>query len=522
MQASAEHENSLLTGSAEQFRLLVQSVTDYAIYMLDPGGKVCSWNIGAERIKGYTESEILGASFSRFYTREDRDLGVPQRNLQRAAETGRTESVGWRVRKNGELFWAHVIIDRVLDASGRLVGFAKITRDVTEKRRAEEQLEQVRDELFQAQKMEAIGRLTGGVAHDFNNLLMAVLSNLEMLGEMLPAHDARARALLDTAIAGAQRGAALTQRMLSFARRQELDPMPVDVPSLVHGMAALLHRSIGSEVSIEMSFPLNLQNAVVDANQLELALMNLIVNARDAMPGGGRIDVRARMERIAGRHDIGLPDGAYVCLSVSDTGAGMDEETLAHATEPFFSTKGVGKGTGLGLSMVHGMAEQLKGRLILKSRVGHGTTAELWLPAAPAPAVRNAVAQKAPDGASNDRRLRILAVDDDGLILTTMVMLLEIMGHEPVEASSGEQALKVLHDNEVDLVITDYAMPGMSGAELVEAIRQQWPDLPVIVASGYAEAGAGNLRVDRLSKPYGRQELSEAIHKATRRKLTTY
>jgi PAS domain S-box-containing protein len=518
MPVTAEPETSLLTGSAEQFRLLVQSVTDYAIYMLDTDGKVCSWNIGAERIKGYAEPEILGRSFTLFYTPEDQAQGIPMRNLQHAADTGRTESEGWRVRKNGELFWAHVVIDRVVDADGRLLGFAKITRDVTEQRDTNARLAHAREELFQAQKMEAIGRLTGGMAHDFNNLLMAVLGNLEMLGGMLST-DARARTLLDNAIAGAQRGAALTQRMLAFARRQQLDPTAVEIPSLVQGMASLLRRSIGTEVSIETSFPLHLERALVDANQLELALMNLIVNARDAMPNGGRIGVRARMEQVADGSRANLSSGSYVCLSVSDSGIGMDEETLARATEPFFTTKGVGEGTGLGLSMVHGMAEQSKGCFVLKSRLGHGTTAELWFPVAPSRTEDAAAELQQARPRRDGRHLRILAVDDDGLVLTTMTMLLEVMGHDPIEASSAEQALEVLRDTEVDLVITDYAMPGMNGAQLVTAIRSRWPDLPVIVASGYTDADAIDVPVERLSKPYGRQELADAIRKAKHRSL---
>ncbi|MHB1059688.1 MAG: PAS domain S-box protein [Rhodanobacter sp.] len=517
MQSSVKHENSLLTGSGEQFRLLVQSVTDYAIYMLDPQGNISSWNIGAERIKGYAESEVLGTSFARFYTPEDQASGIPERNLRHAAATGRTEAEGWRVRKDGGLFWAHVVIDRVVDAGGKLVGFAKITRDVTEKREAEERLEQTRVDLFQSRKMEAIGQLTGGVAHDFNNLLMAVLGNLETLGAMLPADDVRARAALDNAIAGAERGAALTQRMLAFARRQHLDPKPVDVLALMQGMAALLNRSIGQQYSIEMAFPLNLELAMVDANQLELALMNLIVNARDAMPNGGRIDVRAQMEQVAGDSKINLPGGSYVCLSVSDTGIGMDDKTLARAAEPFFTTKGVGQGTGLGLSMVHGLAEQSEGRLVLKSRLGRGSVAELWLPVAPGSIRNDAVAPKPASARDDGQRLRILVVDDDGLVLTTMAMLLEIMGHQPIEANSAEQALEILRNGEVDLVITDYSMPGMNGAQLIEAIGSSWPALPVIVASGYTDAGVVDLPAERLNKPYGRQELAQAIGKVMHR-----
>jgi PAS domain S-box-containing protein len=508
----ADSANILLTGSEEQFRLLVKSVIDYAIYMLDPQGNVSSWNAGAERIKGYREEEVLGHSFTQFYTAEDQAAGIPARNLEQAAHAGRVETEGWRVRKNGELFWAHVIIDRVVGDDGHLVGFAKVTRDDTAKREAAEQLERTRQALIQAQKMEAIGRLTGGVAHDFNNLLMAILSNLEVLSERVPADDTRAHMLLNNAIAGAHRGSALTQRMLAFARRQELKPKPVVVPHLVHDMATLLHRAVGSKVTIETSFSLDLDRAMVDANQLELALMNLIVNARDAMPEGGVIQVRGRMEAMASENEAGIAAGRYVCLEVCDTGTGMDEATLTQATEPFFTTKGVGKGTGLGLSMVHGLAAQSHGRLLLKSRPGEGTTAQLWLPVAPDTAAEVS-AIPAKTLASSTNLLRILVVDDDTLILATLVILLEAMGHEALEAASAKEALDVLNKNSVDLVITDYAMPGMSGKELVEYMSDRWPDIPVILASGYTDMGAEDLPVDRLTKPYGRVELVAAINK---------
>ena len=318
---AAEEE---LRRSEERFRLLVQGVTDYAIYMLDPEGHVTNWNVGAERIKGYLADEIVGQHFSRFYTEEDRAAGLPQHALETAAREGRFEREGWRVRKDGTRFWANVVIDAIRNERGQLIGFAKVTRDMTEKREAQRALEQAQEALFQSQKMEAVGRLTGGVAHDFNNLLMAVLGSLELLRKRLP-DDPRLTGLLENAIQGAQRGASLTKRMLAFARRTELNPEPLDLPALVHGMADLLQRSLGPSVHIETRFPLSLPPARADANQLELALLNLAVNARDAMPEGGSIVISARVDRVSEPKDH-LSPGRYVCLCVSDSGEGMDED----------------------------------------------------------------------------------------------------------------------------------------------------------------------------------------------------
>jgi PAS domain S-box-containing protein len=508
-----------LRRSEERFRLLVQGVTDYAIYMLDPEGRITNWNMGAERIKGYLADEVVGEHFSRFYTEEDRAVGLPAIALETAAREGRFEREGWRVRKDGARFWANVVIDAIRDADGNLIGFAKVTRDMSEKREAQRALDQAREAFFQSQKMEAVGRLTGGVAHDFNNLLMAVLGSLELLRKRMP-DDPRLTGLLDNAIQGAHRGAALTKRMLAFARRTELNPEALDVPTLVHGMADLMQRSLGPSVHIETRFPLSLPPARADANQLELALLNLAVNARDAMPEGGTIVVAARLERIAEEKD-NLAPGRYVCLSVTDTGEGMDAETLGHATEPFFTTKGIGKGTGLGLSMVHGMSEQSGGRLILKSRKGEGTTAEIWLPVAIRQAETSVQSQQAPTEASVDesRSLVVLAVDDDALVLMNTIAMLEDLGHTVFEAGSGKEALDVFRrEKDIDIVITDQAMPLMTGTQLADAIRAERRDLPIILATGFAElppdAGRDLLKLD---KPFRQEELAQAIAAAVRR-----
>src|SRR5579872_6648724 len=269
--------------------MLIEAITDYAIYMLDPDGTITSWNPGARRFKGYEESEILGENFSRFYTEEDRKAGRPQRALTIAARDGRFESEGWRVRKDGTKFWASAIIDPIRDDAGRLIGFAKITRDLTERRNTARALEETREALLQSQKMEAIGHLTGGIAHDFNNLLMAIQGSLEQLQRRLPEDDPKVARLIDNALQGAQRGAALTQRMLAFARRQELKLTPLDMREVVQRMTGLLQSSLGPSIRVETRFPSKLPKVNADANQLELAIINLAINGRDAMPKGGTI-----------------------------------------------------------------------------------------------------------------------------------------------------------------------------------------------------------------------------------------
>ncbi|MGR9481262.1 PAS domain S-box protein [Rhizobium leguminosarum] len=497
--------------SEEQFRRLVQGVSDYAIYMLDPNGNVSSWNFGAERIKGYRPQEIIGRHFSTFYTPEDRAAGLPETALSLARAEGRFEREGWRVRKDGSRFWASVVIDVIRDDDGDVLGFAKITRDITEKMETQRALEQAREELFQSQKMEAIGQLTGGIAHDFNNLLMAVLGSLEILKKRMP-QDLSLTSLVDNAMQGAQRGAALTQRMLAFSRRQELHVEPIDVSGLVRGMMDMLSRSLGPLTVIETSFPVRLPTILTDPNQLEMAILNLVVNARDAMPSGGRIVLRASEESLpSGKGPLSA--GRYVRIAVIDEGEGMDAKTLQQAITPFFTTKGVGKGTGLGLSMVQGLASQSGGRLVMKSSLGEGTTAELWFPVAVVEQVTEAAAERPVQEENAARRLRIVAVDDDGLVLMNTTLMLEDLGHTVFEAMAGPEALDILRKQQVDLVICDHAMPRMTGAQLAEAIRNEWPDMPIILATGYAEIpeGAGIVDLPRLGKPFSQAQLAEAI-----------
>jgi PAS domain S-box-containing protein len=506
-------EEALRT-SEQQFRLLVQGVTDYAIFMLDKDGYVSNWNVGAQRIKGYEPDEIVGQHFSQFYTEADRANGVPDNALRMALEDGRYRGEGWRVRKDGTQFWASVVIDPIWADDGSLLGFAKVSRDITERRDAERALEQAREALFQSQKMEAIGQLTGGVAHDFNNLLAAVMGSLERALKRLPSDDTRIRPLLVNALEGAKRGSALTQRMLAFARRQNLKPEPIAVRSLIDNMTPLLQPSLGPRVYFENRVSDQLPCVIADTNQIEMALMNLAMNARDAMPEGGELVIDG-CEVVVGKDDGVLKPGTYVCLSVIDQGEGMDEVTLRKAMEPFFTTKGIGKGTGLGLPMVKGLAEQSGGQLRLHSEKGKGTRAELWLPAATDASVS---VQRSVDRHTEGQRpsLRVLAVDDDMLVLMNTVAVLQELGHEVLEASSAVKALDILRSGKtVDVVVTDQAMPHMTGLELAAAIQQEWPQVRIVLATGYGELPTqSQLRFAKLSKPFMEKDLVQAIDQA--------
>ena len=400
----------------------------------------------------------------------------------------------------------------VMNESGEVVAMVPEAVEKTARIKAEQA-------LLQVQKMEALGNLTGGIAHDFNNLLMAVQGSLDLLRERLPP-DPRLMRLVANAIAGAERGSALTRRMLAFARRQELKTESINLRQLVEDMTELLRRSLGPTIALETYFGVRVPVIRADANQLETALLNLAVNARDAMDGAGTL-VIATDEAWVQQGHASLAPGRYVRLSVSDSGAGMDEAMLKRAIEPFFTTKGVGKGTGLGLSMVHGLSEQLGGALILRSRVDEGTTAEIWLPAAPEHAVAvphdpqhaPVMARCLPEAA-----LSILTVDDDDLVRTTTVDMLEALGYQVIPARSGHEALQVLEATCVDLVITDHAMPQMTGTQLAERIRERWPHLPMIMATGYAELPAGpQLEIPRLAKPYSQATLAEAVKRTVSR-----
>ena len=356
--------------------------------------------------------------------------------------------------------------------------------------------------------MEAVGKLTGGIAHDFNNLLAAILGSLDIARRRI-ANGTDPGRFIDNAIQAAERGATLTQRMLAFARKQGLKLEAVDLPVLVRGLSDLLKRSIGASITVDTRFPLFLKPVWTDAGQLELALINLAVNARDAMPEGGKITISARHELSPAEDG---EDRSYVVLSLIDEGEGMDDKTLAMAMEPFFTTKGVGRGTGLGLSMVHGFAEQCGGRLQLHSTLGEGSVAELWLPVADT-GVPTERSEEAEESIPKIDPLAVLAVDDDRLVLMNTAAMLGDLGHSVVQAASAEEALILIENQPIDLVIADYAMPKVNGAQLAECIQAARPALPVLIVSGYADLDGQSFDLPTLSKPFRERELAAAIHR---------
>jgi signal transduction histidine kinase len=366
-------------------------------------------------------------------------------------------------------------------------------------------------QVHEMQKIEGLGQLTGGVAHDFNNLLMAVLGNLGLVSKYT-ADNPKITRLIDAAIKAAERGATLTKRMLAFARRQELKPEIVDVPKLVGGMVDMLRHSLGPEIEIVTEFRPEQLVTRVDPNQLELALLNLALNARDAMLDGGKLVISARRETAIPGNSPALAPGDYICISERDNGSGMDEATMARATEPFFTTKGAGVGTGLGLSMVDGLVAQSGGTMRINSRLGIGTTVELWLPICREGDVRSAEVPT-PSGATCPRSLQVLVVEDDEMVAAGTLAMLEDLGHAAIEANSAAAALKILEsDRAIDIVVTDHAMPGMNGTELARRIRQAWPELPVVLVTGYADLPNGcDPLLPRLAKPYRQRELGDLL-----------
>jgi PAS domain S-box-containing protein len=513
--------NARLLAEAEErqraegrFQVLVDGLTDYAVCMLSPGGIVSNWNRGAQRIKGYTAEEIVGQHYSRFHTGEDRMAGAPERALAIAASSGKFETEGWRVRKDGSRFWASVVINRIADKDGNLIGFAKVTRDVTERRETQNALQKAQEQLVQAQKMEGIGQLTGGVAHDFNNLLTIIMGNLETLQRSLQAPNldaARLARATDNALRGAQRAAALTQRLLAFSRRQPLDPKPVDVSRLVNGMSDLLRRTIGEQIAIEAVLAGGPWRAHVDPNQLEVAILNLAVNARDAMPDGGKLTIEtanAYLDQGYAAAQAEVVPGQYVVICVSDTGHGMTKQVLERAFEPFFTTKEVGQGTGLGLSQVYGFVKQSGGHIKIYSEPQQGTTVKLYLPRLHG----EGESQKEPDLSSSPRSTdaeTILVVEDDDDVRAYSKEMLRELGYSILEASTGPAALRVLDLNpEIDLLFTDVGLPGgMNGRQLADEARKRRPDLKILFTTGYARnaivhEGRLDPGVQLITKPF--------------------
>jgi PAS domain S-box-containing protein len=504
-----------LEQSERRFGLLVQGVTDYAMCMLDATGTITNWNAGAERIKGYSAHEIVGRHFSCFYTEPDREAGMPARTLEVATTAGRFEAEGWRVRKDGTQFWANIIVDAIHDEQGRLIGFAKVTRDLTEKRAVEEQLRQ-------AQKMEAVGQLTGGIAHDFNNLLTVINGNIELAERGLTngGDPAKAVRAIANARQGAERAAALTQRLLAFSRRQPLSPKPLHLDRVVEGLSDLLKRALGELIQLKTVNAPHLWPVEADPNQIESALLNLAVNARDAMADGGTLTIETANAHLDSDYAAACGDvapGNYVMVAVSDTGTGMAPPVLSRIFEPFFTTKEIGRGTGLGLSQVYGFVKQSGGHVEVLSEQGQGTTVKIYLPRFTGDA----------EGTQEDRVTAhdlsasgqtILVVEDDDAVRAYSVETLRELGYRALEAADGHAALRLIEADgqSIDLLFTDVVMPGMSGKDLSERARALKPDLKILYTSGYTRDGFlrdGKLDpgIALLPKPFTLQDLASRL-----------
>jgi PAS domain S-box-containing protein len=522
-------------------------------------GRLGSWTLDVERMVFHasaTSRAHFGVAGGNEFNYEDLrrvihrdDLERMSRALQESLSSGSDYVAECRnIRPDGSIHWVDVRARALRNAGGRVVHLAGVSSDITVRKNSELERERLlrelalertalsqltrnleqrvvertdelmtevaarqkaQEQLLQSQKMESVGQLTGGIAHDFNNLLMAVMGNLEILRKRVPNEGGTWR-LIDGAMLGAKRGASLTQRMLAFARQQDLKTTSADIGALVCGMQELLRRSLGPQIDLQLHMDPELPPAEVDAHQVELAVLNLAINARDAMPEGGVIHIRVGQRHLGGEY--GLRPGTYLQIQISDTGSGMDGATLARAIEPFFSTKPLGKGTGLGLSMTHGLAVQLGGHLDLASEVGVGTVATLWLPRATGPAAH---IEPATGASAPIRAATILVVDDDPLIAMSTVDMLEDLGHIAIEANSGKRALEIIDSGqEIDLMLTDQAMPEMTGIQLTEIVRSKRPDIPVLLASGYADLPASRLaHLPRLSKPYQQAQLQAEIEK---------
>jgi PAS domain S-box-containing protein len=508
-----------------QFRRFVDSVVDYAIYLLDATGLVSSWNTGAERIKGYSSSEIIGQHFSRFYTDEDRAGGEPTRALALATSAGKYEKIGWRVRKDGTRFWANVVIDSIRDDAGSLMGFVKVTRDVSEQLAAQTELEQIRNAFAHSKRLEAVGQLTSGVAHGFNNLLTVMINALDLM-EKGPADAHRNAQLIHDARQAAQRGAMLTQQMLAFSRNRSLQPAQHRIEDLMRELGPMLQHAAGEAIALQFLLAQASSSVYVDVAQFETAMLNLIVNARDAMPAGGDIRIRAAHVDLASEHAaaaIPVECGAYAAISVSDCGCGIAPEILDRVLEPFYTTKEVGFGSGLGLSQVYGFATQSGGGVTVASEVGCGTTVTIYLPELVdvslstvndgGPAVADPIKADAGIGRGSGT---ILLVEDDEYVRQSTIDVLRLLGYKVLVATNGPEAIGILrHEPDIDVLCSDIVMPyGMSGVELAHEATRMRPGLRILLLSGYAGNTAMPLSHDEfafLAKPYRLQELSDQL-----------
>jgi PAS domain S-box-containing protein len=510
MMKTEQRDQPVPLTDAQRFELLVTSVKDYAIYMLDTRGYVVSWNTGAQRFKGYTATEIIGKHFSLFYTDEDRATGLPDRALRTALAEGKFEGEGWRVRKDGTHFWASVVIDPIRNPSGELVGFAKITRDISERKAAADELERANAALAQSQKMEAVGQLTGGVAHDFNNLLSVLSNGLQVLTAQSRTHlDAKVIEMMQRAV---ERGASLTQQLLAFARQQPLKNERTNLNALIREFEPMLRRAGIGSIRLEVALDSQRPIALLDAARFESALLNLVVNARDAMPDGGVIVIGTEDVELGAGALGALAAGSFIKVSVMDSGTGMSPAVASRAFEPFFTTKEVGKGTGLGLSQVYGFIKQSGGDVLIRKSDAKGTTIDIYLPASIGDA------DCVEDFPSRSAVETVLIVDDDPDSLAAAAELFRNIGYEIVMAGDAATAIEVLkHRPGIEIVFSDVMMPGgVSGIELAHRIHELYPAIRIVLASGVPPAVLRRRHGDLgdftfIPKPYQLAEVARAL-----------
>ena len=500
-----------LQDSEQNYRLLLRGARDYAIYMLDVQGRVRSWNEGAQRLQGYAAEEIIGRHFRVFLSEEIRGGVMAGDALITAAREDQFETETWLVRKDGSRFYANLVMDAIRNDAGELIGFAKLTRDITTQHEAQLALEQAREQVSQAQKMEALGQLTGGIAHDFNNLLMIVSGYAQILQGRL--HEAKDVQAVEAIRAAANRGERLTRQLLAFSRRQQLMPVVVDLRQRVDSVRDMLAPSLRGNIELLCDIEDKIWPVEVDLGELELALVNVAVNARDAMPDGGIITLTARNVVLKPGSAAGNLQGEFVALAIIDTGSGMPADVLAHVFEPFFTTKPVGKGTGLGLSQVHGFANQSGGEVTLSSEPGRGTVVTIYLPRSTNVAEENS-GEPAADGPAQGT---VLVVEDSRDVAEVTSSLLEQLGYRVVRAENAAEALRHLQQGiGVDLLFSDIVMPGtINGLGLAQICQERFPDIPVLLTSGFSDAAqAADGRFDILRKPFELSALEHAIEHA--------
>jgi PAS domain S-box-containing protein len=506
-----ERKALALNSAKRHFLILIEGVVDYAIFALDKEGHVASWNSTAQKIMGYTTEEIIGKHFGIFYRPDERRAGAPDRALELAVQRGKHEVEGWRIRKNGTPFFITGSVSSNHDDAGNLIGFINVLRDATERRDAEEKLVQAREQLAVSQKMEAIGKLTGGIAHDFNNLLMIIGGSAQIFARLL---DPKLPKAIEAIQNAAKRGETLTRQLLTFSRHQHLSPTIVDLNASIKNMRTMIESSLRGNIVYHENIGDGVWPVKVDLAELELAIVNIAVNARDAMPNGGTFTLS--INDVTVNQEVGDNlKGAFLAITFSDTGTGIPPNLLSKMFDPFFTTKEVGKGTGLGLSQVYGFAHQAGGTVTADSKLGQGTTITVYLPSCTEEHITSKEVSAAKTKIRHSQRQVVLVVDDSADVAEVTSSLFEHLGYETIYRDSAEAALNLLEaGTKIDLVFSDIVMPGtIDGVGLAREIRSRYPNLPVALTTGYSDAtkaAPSNLRI--LRKPFDTEALREFIH----------